>query len=132
VYIIKRPWVDYFLEQVGPCFEVVVFTASLSKYADPVLDLLDPARHIKWRLYRDSCCQYGGNFVKDIAHIGRPMTRTLIVDNAPHSYAFQPENALPIQTFIDNPNDRALLDLLPTLGKLDQATDVRDVLRQSR
>jgi len=44
VYVLKRPWCDQFLEAVGARFEVVVFTASLAKYADPLLDLLDKAR----------------------------------------------------------------------------------------
>ena len=41
VYVLKRPWLDHFLATIGPRFEVVVFTASLAKYADPLLDLLD-------------------------------------------------------------------------------------------
>lgn len=41
VYVLKRPWVDHFLREVGAKFEVIVFTASLAKYADKVLDLLD-------------------------------------------------------------------------------------------
>lgn len=31
VYVIKRPGVDNFLKQMGELYEVVVFTASLSK-----------------------------------------------------------------------------------------------------
>ncbi len=31
VYVIKRPGVDNFLRQMGELYEVVVFTASLSK-----------------------------------------------------------------------------------------------------
>lgn len=31
VYVIKRPGVDNFLKQMGEIYEVVVFTASLSK-----------------------------------------------------------------------------------------------------
>ena len=30
VYVVKRPGVDQFLEQMGKLYEVVVFTASLS------------------------------------------------------------------------------------------------------
>ena len=41
VYVLKRPWVDYFMERAGERWEVVVFTASLAKYADPLLDLLE-------------------------------------------------------------------------------------------
>jgi RNA polymerase II subunit A small phosphatase-like protein len=35
------------MEHVGGRFEVVVFTASLAKYADPLLDLLDPQRLVR-------------------------------------------------------------------------------------
>jgi RNA polymerase II subunit A small phosphatase-like protein len=31
VYVIKRPGVDHFLTEMGKIYEVVVFTASLSK-----------------------------------------------------------------------------------------------------
>ena len=41
MYVLKRPHMDAFMAAVGAAFEVVVFTASLAKYADPLLDLLD-------------------------------------------------------------------------------------------
>lgn len=41
VYVLKRPHMDAFMASVGAAYEVVVFTASLAKYADPLLDLLD-------------------------------------------------------------------------------------------
>jgi len=44
VYVRKRPGVDHFLKAVGERYEVVIFTASLAKYADPLLDILDPKR----------------------------------------------------------------------------------------
>jgi len=36
-------------EEMAKCYEVVVFTASLSKYADPLLDMLDKVGH---RIFR--------------------------------------------------------------------------------
>lgn len=36
MYVIKRPGVDNFLKKMGEIYEVVVFTASLSKVRDPV------------------------------------------------------------------------------------------------
>lgn len=35
VYVIKRPGVDHFLTEMGKIYEVVVFTASLSKVSFP-------------------------------------------------------------------------------------------------
>lgn len=52
VYVLKRPFMDRFMAEVGERFEVVVFTASLSKYADPLLDLLDKDKVVRWRLFR--------------------------------------------------------------------------------
>ena len=45
VYVLKRPFVDEFLARLGPQFEIVIFTASLSKYADPVIDNLDKSKY---------------------------------------------------------------------------------------
>ncbi|KAL2642329.1 hypothetical protein R1flu_009916 [Riccia fluitans] len=60
VYVIKRPGVDHFLQAVSKIFEVVVFTASLRKYADPLLDILDPLNLIRYRRYRESCRSIDG------------------------------------------------------------------------
>ena len=47
-----------------------------------------------------------GSYVKDLQCLGRDLAQTIIVDNSPHSYMFQPENALPIGTFIDDMQDQ--------------------------
>ena len=52
VYVLKRPHMDRFMAEIGQHFEIVVFTASLSKYADPLLDLLDKDKVVRWRLFR--------------------------------------------------------------------------------
>lgn len=49
---------------MGEIYEVVIFTASLSKYADPVLDQLDIHRVVKHRLFRESCYNNKGSYVK--------------------------------------------------------------------
>ena len=36
-------------------FELVVFTASLSKYADPLVDILDPEKMCAYKLFRLTC-----------------------------------------------------------------------------
>ena len=45
-------WAD-FLTQVSLWFEVIVFTASLAAYADPLLDRLDNLHVIQKRYYRE-------------------------------------------------------------------------------
>jgi RNA polymerase II subunit A small phosphatase-like protein len=64
VYVLKRPFVDEFMQRMGQIFEVVIFTASLSKYADPVIDNLDKCRVVRHRLFRESCINHRGSYVK--------------------------------------------------------------------
>lgn len=47
MYVLKRPHMDTFMASVGAAYEVVVFTASLAKYADPLLDLLDKGHVVR-------------------------------------------------------------------------------------
>ncbi len=77
---------------------------------------------------RESCCPYEGNYVKDLQCLGRDLSTTIIVDNSPHSYVFQPENAVPIGTFIDDMEDQELLEITPILMGVAQVDDVRDHL----
>lgn len=39
-----------------------------------------------------------GNYVKDLSKIDRDIEQTIIVDNSPLSYMFQPENAIGCST----------------------------------
>jgi len=130
VYVLKRPGVDDFMKRVGELYEVVVFTASLAKYADPVLDLLDKHKVVRFRLFREACSNHKGNYVKDLGLIGRPLKDTIIIDNSPLSYLFNPENAVPIESWFDDPNDNHLIELLPYLEQLTKVDDVMTVLDQ--
>jgi len=128
VYVIKRPGVDAFLKKMGELYEVVVFTASLSKYADPVLDKLDVHKVVTHRLFRESCYNHKGNYVKDLSQLGRPMKDTIILDNSPASYIFHPNNAVPVTSWFNDPHDTELTDLTAFLGDLLTVDDVRGVL----
>lgn len=128
-YVIKRPHVDLFLKKVAEWFDLVIFTASMQQYADPLIDQLDTSRLVKGRLFRESCLAKEGNFVKDLSLIGQDLATTIIVDNSPIAYSHNKENALPIENWMgDNPSDDALLNLLPFLNGLRFTSDVRSIL----
>lgn len=75
------------MKRVGELYEVVVFTASVSKvrltvldllsayplmflkYGDPLLDQLDIHNVVHHRLFRDSCYNHQGNYVKVSFHL---------------------------------------------------------------
>ncbi|KAI5208493.1 NIF-domain-containing protein [Aureobasidium subglaciale] len=130
VYVIKRPGVDAFMKRVGELYEVVVFTASVSKYGDPLLDQLDIHHVVHHRLFRESCYNHQGNYVKDLSQVGRDLKETIIIDNSPTSYIFHPQHAVPISSWFSDAHDNELLDLIPVLEDLagSQVSDVSLVL----
>merc|ERR1711971_203646 len=130
VYVLKRPCVDVFLERMSNLYEIVVYTASLSKYADPLLDDLDKYGRISHRLFREACTRLPSGYVKDLSKIGRSLRHVTIIDNSPTCYDLQPENAIPIRTWRNDKNDRELLELIPILESLAQVDDIPMVLQQ--
>ena len=125
VYVTKRPNVDQFLIEMAKHYEIVIYTASLNKYADVLLDLLDPHRTIRTRLFRESCVYYEGNYVKDMSLINRDLGQAIIIDNSPASYLFHPENAIDCSSFIDDVNDRELDQIGRFLVGIKDVDDVR-------
>mmetsp|Transcript_33529 Transcript_33529/g.76556 ORF Transcript_33529/g.76556 Transcript_33529/m.76556 type:complete len:470 (-) Transcript_33529:275-1684(-) len=128
VYVTKRPNVDQFLIEMAKHYEIVVYTASLNKYADVLLDLLDPHRTIRTRLFRESCVYYEGNYVKDMSLINRDLSQAIIIDNSPASYLFHPENAIDCSSFIDDVSDRELDQIGRFLVGIKDVDDVRGVV----
>jgi CTD small phosphatase-like protein 2 len=111
-------------------YEVMIFTASHSCYANVVLNILDPDNeYITYRLFRDQCLQTNeGIFIKDLRIIAnRHLENMLIVDNATYSFGFQLENGIPVIPFYDSPQDTELLDLMDYLRKLATQPDVRTI-----
>eukprot|EP00826_Nyctotherus_ovalis_P024667 TRINITY_DN1903_c0_g1_i28.p1 TRINITY_DN1903_c0_g1~~TRINITY_DN1903_c0_g1_i28.p1 ORF type:complete len:444 (+),score=118.99 TRINITY_DN1903_c0_g1_i28:645-1976(+) len=106
-------------------YEIVIYTASLSLYADPLLDELDPYGHATYRLFREHCTFLNNVFVKDLTQLGRDLKDVIIVDNSPACYSLQPENAVPIATWIDDQQDSQLQQLTPFLKLLSRVGDVR-------
>ncbi|KAI9222806.1 HAD-like domain-containing protein, partial [Blastocladiella britannica] len=129
VYVSKRPGLDKFMAALGPHFEIVVFTASLAKYADPVLDALDqPHGVVHHRLFREACIHHKGNYVKDLGMLGRDLRTVLILDNSPASYLFHRSNAVPISSWFNDESDTELVDLVPFLVDLVKVDNVMTVL----
>ncbi|KNA17510.1 hypothetical protein SOVF_079280 [Spinacia oleracea] len=128
-YVLKRPGVDEFLQYLSEKFEIVVFTAGLRDYASLVLDVLDKNRVINHRLYRDSCRELDGKYVKDLAQMGRDLWKVAIIDDNPNSYAFQPENAIQIKPFTDDLQDNELSKLSRFFEVCDGVKDIRDAVK---
>ncbi|KAJ7638768.1 NLI interacting factor-like phosphatase-domain-containing protein [Roridomyces roridus] len=129
-HVYKRPFVDFFLRTVSGWYTLVIFTASMQEYADPVIDWLDAGRGIlAHRLFRDSCTQLpNGSYTKDLSVVDPDLSRVCLIDNSPVSYRVNEANGIPIEGWTHDPSDEALLDLLPVLDSLRFTSDVRRVL----
>lgn len=128
VYVLIRPGVLFFLQRLAAVYELVLYTASMNIYANPLVDTLDQDNLIHMRLYREHCFSFQGSYIKDLSLLGRPMKDVIIVDNSPNAYFFHPENAVPILSWYDDLDDRCLFELIPLLEALSQVNDVRTVI----
>ena len=130
IYVLVRPGAEEFIKNVSKYFEVIIFTASISKYALPLLDILDHDKKIKYRLTREHCTFLNGIYIKELKKLNRNLNDLIIVDNSPLAYAFDNDNGLPIKTWYDDPNDNELDKIYPLLEFLSRVKDVRQFINK--
>lgn len=131
--------------QVSRWFNLIIFTASIQEYADPVIDWLETERkYFAGRYYRNDCIKRGELYIKDVAKVEPDLSKVMIIDNTPFCYVFHEgeskldlwqtganaviDNAIPIVGWLSDPTDRELLHLIPLLEGLQYVTDVRAIL----
>ncbi|KAJ6036118.1 hypothetical protein N7540_000397 [Penicillium herquei] len=132
-YVHKRPHCDDFLRKISKWYKLVIFTASVQEYADPVIDWLEQERkYFQARYYRQHCTLRNGAYIKDLSSVEPDLSKVMILDNSPMSYIFHEDNAIPIEGWINDPTDNGLLHLIPMLEALQYVTDVRALLALRR
>lgn len=72
--------------------------------------------------------------MKDLSLLGRDLSKTIIVDNIPENFQLQPENGIYIKSWFKDPEDQALVELMPLLRDivLKGYSDVRVALQTYR
>jgi Dullard-like phosphatase family protein len=132
-YIQKRPFVDEFIAKVINSFYVVIFTASLQQYANPIIDQICPSLPQEQRMFRENCTFKDGFYVKDLSIFSAPLENIVIVDNNPASFLMHPDNAILSETWEGDPTDTELMDyILPVLTACISADDVKPILAEHR
>ena len=131
-----RPNLYNFLNEMRKIFEMIIFTAGTSEYADPILKIIDKKKVFFDKiLYRQHTTIMDNVFVKDLSKLGRDLSKVIIIDNMPQSFQLQKENGIFIKSFNgDNKNDSTLFDLVPILKKIieNNENDVRIELKKMK
>lgn len=148
----KRPGFDLFLDYVASygLYEVVVFSNGYSMSVEPWLERLDPVTltaqnqitvRLSHRLFRDHARlieakeQKKWVWSKDLTALNREMTHIVLVDKeGDEPWQPQPNNCIAVPRWDGDPDDTALLDILPMLEALamPDVPDVREVIKQHK
>ncbi|XP_056133130.1 CTD small phosphatase-like protein 3 isoform X2 [Lampris incognitus] len=133
VYVLLRPYVKEFLQAVVKLYELFVYTSAKKDYAEKILDILDPEKKLfRHRFYQEHCTCILGHYVKDLGVLKRDLTKTVVLDNAPHTYPYHLMNTIPIKSWCGEREDKDLQGLIPYLEKLAGAEDFLEVLKRRK
>ena len=91
-------------------------------------------KYFDFILYRQYTIIEGNDFVKDLNRLGRPLNKTIIIDNIQKNFCRQKNNGILIKPFLgEDKNDTALIDLIPILINIAKDDiDVRNGLMKYR
>ena len=131
-YIQIRPGAEDFIKELSDFYEIIIFTASLKRYADLVIKGIDIDNKISGRLYREHTMKIGNSNIKDLNKLGRDLKKVIIIENSPENYNLQPKNGINVIDFDGNEYDDILYYLKNDLIKLAklEPEDVRNYLKE--
>ena len=129
-YISIRPLTNLFLYEMSKYFELIIFTASNEDYANLIINEIDGAKRISYKLYRKHTNFKNGFFFKDLEGIGRDLNKICIVDNNKKNFELQNENGIEIKDFLGDENDNELNFLMEEFKKIieiDKKEAIEDI-----
>ena len=134
VYLSKRPYLEQFLLELYPFYEICIYSASSEKYASSIIDIIDTKRIIKKRFFRNDCIHLNNSetfsYIKDLEKLEKNYNDIVIIDDNVSSFILQKENGIPIKSWRGDKKDIELLKLIPILKNLSGFYDVRTEIKQ--
>ena len=129
-----RPGLFEFLDSLKPYYELISFTSATQSYAEPIINGIESEKnYFSYYLYRPHMIIIGKDFIKDLSKIGRPLDKTIIVDNMGNNFRLNRDNGILIYPFYDenNKRDNALIKLKNILIMIYQKNykDIREGLK---
>eukprot|EP00347_Sterkiella_histriomuscorum_P005521 403356300 len=135
VYISYRPYLFEMLRTLKKKYELIVFTAGFSTYADAIIkEMQREEKFFDHVISRDYCSAHpsGKHQVKDLIQLleNRSIKDIVIVDNKAISFAIHFTNGIPIKDYEGDKADKELLYLTQYLLSFQSVLDVRHKIRQ--
>ncbi|CDK28100.1 unnamed protein product [Kuraishia capsulata CBS 1993] len=123
----KRPGLDYFLGYLSQYYEIVIFSSTSMAYSERTVAKLDPYHaFISHALFREACRYKDGKIIKDLSLMNRDLGKIVIIDVDSDAYSLQPENAIPVEKWDGQPDDK-LVQMIPFLEYLATNPRLKDV-----
>jgi Dullard-like phosphatase family protein len=112
--LILRPGLLDFLNKMKTLYELVLFSFGTKEYVYNILNVIEKNEKIfEYVLYRQHATYEKGEYVKNLALLGRDLKKIIIVDDIPHVFKLQKSNGIRIKAFYgDIISDRNTLKLL--------------------
>lgn len=125
-----RPGLQIFLRKLSKKFEVVLYTAADRRYAEPLLNQIDPHRkYLPHRLYREHTINYRGTkYIKDLSRLGRDLKKVVLIDNNMIAMRAFPNNSILVKDYYGDEEDHELETMWAILTEIRKLPDVRPTL----
>eukprot|EP00002_Diphylleia_rotans_P031321 TRINITY_DN6505_c0_g4_i1.p1 TRINITY_DN6505_c0_g4~~TRINITY_DN6505_c0_g4_i1.p1 ORF type:complete len:168 (-),score=40.44 TRINITY_DN6505_c0_g4_i1:196-699(-) len=126
----KRPYVDYFLDEMSKYYEIVLFTRESMFSGGEKAKKLDPDSRIMFGLFRESTLFENNKHYKDLSYLNRDPAKVICFDLEEHADNKHPENTVFLKSWNGDPKDTYLKDIVPFLIELARAgVDARVALK---
>ena len=138
--LIFRPGLLDFLCKMKPLYELVLFSFGTKEYVNHILTIIEKKeKFFEYVLYRQHATFEKGDYVKNLALLGRDLKKIIIVDNLPHVFKLQKSNGICIKSFYgDVISDRNTLKILGKILEIirfdadENEGDIRKSLKKQR
>ena len=130
-YFLLRPGVIHLIKKLYNFYEIDIFTAAIKRYADNIINKLDPNdNYIRYRFYREHCIYEGTKTVKKLVRIGRDLNKIIFVDNIKYNAKYNMDNLYHVSSWKDNVYDTEMIKLQDLLVDIMVNGTFKDDIRK--
>ena len=130
-YFLLRPGVIHLIKKLYNFYEIDIFTAAIKRYADNIVNKLDPNdNYIRYRFYREHCIYEGTKTVKKLVRIGRDLNKIIFVDNIKYNAKYNMDNLYHVSSWKDNVYDTEMIKLQDLLVDIIANGTFKDDIRK--